>query len=62
MYKMIGSIPEKDQAMLEERIKRSSKNRPPEPEPIGQPTDLPRQRYQPKILVAEKIRSVRTLG
>ena len=32
---MIGNIPEKDMAMLEERIKRSSKNRPVEPEPIG---------------------------
>ena len=32
---MIGNIPEKDLAMLEERIKRSSKSRPQEPEPIG---------------------------
>lgn len=28
MYKLIGNIPEKDMAMLEERIKRLSKNRP----------------------------------
>ena len=31
----MGNIPEKDMAMLEERIKRASKNRPKEPEPQG---------------------------
>jgi len=41
LYKMIGNIPDKDMAMLEERIKRLSKNRPKEPEPIGEPSDPP---------------------
>jgi len=36
LYKMIGNIPEKDMAMLEERIKRSMKNRPKQPEPVPQ--------------------------
>merc|ERR1719239_343165 len=41
LYKLIGHIPEKDMAMLEERIKRLSKNRPVEPEAIGAPSDPP---------------------
>jgi len=43
LYKMIGNIPEKDMAMLEERIKRSAKNRPKEPEPQAPPQDSGRK-------------------
>lgn len=39
VYKLIGHLPEKDMAMLEERIKRASKSRPPPsaPEPAAPP-------------------------
>ena len=38
MYKMVGNLPEKDMAMLEERIKRVSKTRgPPAPLAAAQP-------------------------
>ena len=56
MYKMIGNIPDRDMAMLEERIKRQSKSRPPpgssngqasEPQPPPEPVVRPQEVSRP---------------
>ena len=46
MYKMVGSLKEKDSAMLEERIKRVSKTRPPPGGPSNESSAPPPQPQQ----------------
>ena len=46
MYKMVGNLKEKDSAMLEERIKRVSKTRPPPGGPTIEPPAPPPQSHQ----------------
>ena len=46
-YKMIGNIPDKDMSMLEERIKRASKSRPPPGGPVAAAAPAPVQEPEP---------------
>merc|ERR1712223_1090909 len=48
MYKMVGSLKEKDSAMLEERIKRVSKTRPPPGGPSNDPPAPPPSQQVPQ--------------
>ena len=51
MYKMVGSLPEKDMAMLEERVKRVSKTRPP---PCGANNEQPAPTAQPQYQMQQE--------